>query len=144
MKESTRRRIRNKVAMKFRRKAEELKRPKDWKTIEINGKKFEEALAEAYENYEEGKEPLSPEEAIETFKAGLFKGEKPTAEMEKDEGEPYALDPSVLRLWNRPSEEEREREIKEIAREFNEKVEEQVKKSICRVCKSSPCRCRNY
>jgi len=72
MNENTRRRIRNKIAMKFRRKAKSMGKPKEWKNILILGQTFEQALAEAIENYEEGKEPLSPEEAVEEFKRGIL------------------------------------------------------------------------
>lgn len=123
---------------------------KFWKDVTIDELTFKEYYAEALNSIEfRIDNDLSDEKDRETWmmwhgeplgKDELQKKREREAALE-GEGTEYSIDPSVLRLWNRRSEEEKEREIKQIAREFNEKVEEQVKKSICPVCHSSVCRC---
>ncbi len=142
MSKRTRRKIYNRIAMRFRRRAKEMGRPDEWKFIEINGRKFDEYLDEAIKNYDPNKENLTADEMIEEFKKGIL-GEPDEEPQHMKKKTDYEIDPQLLRLWNRESEEQREREIKQIAREFNENVEEQMRKSICPVCKSSVCRCRN-
>jgi len=57
------------------------------------------------------------------------------------EGTDYDIDPRILRQFSGESEAEREAEIKHIAREFNEGIEEKMRETICPHCKSSICRC---
>jgi dsDNA-specific endonuclease/ATPase MutS2 len=136
--ERTRRRIYNKVAMRYRRKAKSLGKPK-WKNIEILGKKFDEALDDAIKNYNPNEENLTSDEIIEEFKNHI-------QGMDTDRssgGTPYELNPEIINALNTETNDEHEREMKQIAREFNENVEEQIKRSICPRCRSSVCRCRD-
>jgi len=143
MDETTRRKIRNRIAMKFRRKAKELGRPKDWKLIIVNGKTFEQSFLEELENFDPNKEVLTAEQAIEVFRQGIMgdKDEKPLPS--KDEGgTEYTIDPQVLRMWNRTSEQEHAREMKAVEKQINEELAS-ARIPVCRRCRCNPCLCRD-
>lgn len=136
-----RRKIYNRVAMMFRRKAKSLG-IKNWKwQIKIDGLRFEEYLDKELKAYDPEKAELSVEEQIEEFKRGILGGESDDEPEYMKKKTDYELDPQVLRMWDAESEEEKAEKSREIAREFNENVEEQMRKMICPRCKSSPCRC---
>jgi hypothetical protein len=129
--------------MLFRRKAKSLGKPKEWKNIEILGKKFDEALDEAIRNYDSEKESLSAEEQIEEFRKGILGDpdeEKPQETKKKTD---YVIDSQILRLWNRESEEERYDKMKETERQVNAELEA-ARIPTCPKCRCNPCICRDY
>lgn len=135
-----RRKIYNRVAMLFRRKAKSLGIPKKWKwEVKIDGLCFEEYLDKEIESYDPETAELTADEAIEEFKNRIQGMDTDRA----SGGTQYELNPAMINALNTEANEEHEREMKQIAREFNENVEVQIKRSICPRCRSSVCRCRD-
>lgn len=137
--ERTRRRIYNRVAMMFRRRAKALG-VENWKwEVQINGLRFEEYLAEELRNFDPERESLSPAEAIEQFRKGILGDEEPPENREKTE---YSLNPQVLRLWDAQGEEERFNEMKSLEKEVNKELEAN-RIPTCKRCHCNPCICRD-
>jgi len=148
-----RKQIYNVIRMRFIERAKAEKgNAKHWKAVKIENLNFDDYYHQALNSLEfRIDNDLSDVTDRETWmmwhgeplsKDEIRRKREQEAEMQ-GEGTEYSFDPQVLQLWNRKSEEKREAEIKEIAREFNERIEEQTKKSICPRCRSSVCRCGN-
>jgi hypothetical protein len=144
----------NTIRMRFIERAKAEKgNAKHWKTIKIENLNFNDYYHQALNSLEfRIDNDLSDVNDRETWM--MWHGEPLSKDemqrkREKEavtqgEGTEYSLNPEVLKMWNRPSEEARERKIQRIAREFNENVEEDLKKKICPRCKSSVCHCQDY
>jgi len=158
------RKIYERIRKRYKRHARKIGKPKEWKTIEINGKLFKEALGfellkelELVKKGEESRLRRSNLDDIEGYvpKRRRRKGEDGFLDWLANpcgKGGSHAQecqcnlcmggfgDPDLVD--DRTPEKDEEREArKEFEREYNAELEAKATRNICSRCKSSVCRC---
>ena len=154
-------RVRQRVYKRFKRRAERIGKPKEWRTIEIDGKTYEDALEfellkeeDLAEKGEESKRSnldqiqgyvpkrrrRKVEDPLDWLANPCGKGGSHAPECECNQCMGGFGDPNLVDDRTTETDEEREAR-KEFEREYNAELEAKATRNICSRCKSSVCRC---